>query len=216
MEIVIVILALVYSVWSEIQKKKQEEDVNINFELTSLDDFFNKPGASGSSGDGAYRPGQKKANKKREKAAPVNFDNRPGLTSRPENIKARNEMGVEGMPTMESRSFQQSTESAAVNYDNLPGLTSRGGRKDSPRVEVNYDDLPALTGRTNYEDDVADGALKNTDSAQCTSHAQVQPVSGRFSLTREDLVKTIVMTEVLQRYNINRIYDRIPGNRSEN
>ena len=36
-----------------------------------------------------------------------------------------------------------------------------------------------------------------------------------FKLSRQDLLKTFVLSEVLQRYNINRIYERIPGIRSE-
>ena len=46
MELLVIILVLVYSVWSEVNKTKKEENVDIDFsELSSLDDFFKDTGS---------------------------------------------------------------------------------------------------------------------------------------------------------------------------
>ncbi len=214
MEIVIVILALVYSVWSEIQKKKQEEDINIDFpEVTSLDDFFKSSSASlgtSSSGNAAYRPGKKK-----RKNVAASHDKKSRFASDTAGIQPQGR--ADGLSLPEAR--RPSDESTSVNYDNMPGLTSRGNRDDTPKAEVNYDELPSLSGLTNYEDSVADVGVSLTETSaghHGYGSAHDRPAAGRFTLSREDLLKTIVMTEVLQRYNINRIYDRIPGPRPEN
>ncbi len=211
MEIVIVILALVYSVWSEIQKKKQEEDINIDFpEVTSLDDFFKSNPGTSTSGNAAYRPGKKK-----RKNVAASHDKKTRFASDAAGIQPQGR--ADGLSLSESR--RPFDESTSVNYDNMPGLTGRGNRNDTPKSEVNYDELPSLSGLTNYEDSVADVGVSLTET-NAGHHgygsAHDRPAAGRFTLSREDLLKTIVMTEVLQRYNINRIYDRIPGPRPEN
>ncbi|NCB39963.1 MAG: hypothetical protein EOM80_14460 [Erysipelotrichia bacterium] len=194
MEIVIIVLAVVFSVWSEINKKKQEENVDMDFsELTSLDDFFKKTSAS------AAPPVKTLAGKKRSprnsESESLNYDNLPALTSK--EIARR--------------------QRAEVNYDELPSLTGKSYDQAPGRAEVNYDELPTLSGQTNFEDDVEDEGLLSA-SAFANRTVDTPPLlqPGNFTFDRNDLLKSFVMNEVLQRYNISRIYDRIPGINPDN
>lgn len=214
MEVVIVILALVYSVWSEIQKKKQEEDANIDFsELTTLDDFFKTPGGAGQTADidnTAKRAREKRAKKKKQS----NPSSSAEASILP--MPARGEANYDQMPSLESKGYESSFGPVEVNYDELPTLTGRNSETQVGRAEVNYDAMPTVSGRTNYEDEVPEARA----SAMVQSEASVDQAEARrhhdgHKLSRQDLLKTFVFSEVLQRYNINRIYDRIPGIRSE-
>lgn len=214
MEVVIVIIALIYSVWSEIQKKKQEEDANIDFsELTTLDDFFKTPGGAGQTADidnTAKRAREKRAKKKKQSttssAAEASILPMPG----------RGEANYDQMPSLESKGYESSFGRVEVNYDELPALTGHNYEAKAGRAEVNYDELATVSGRTNYEDDIPEARA----SVMAKSEASVDQAEARrhhdgFKLSRQDLLKTFVLSEVLQRYDINRIYERIPGIRSE-
>ena len=150
MEVVIVILALVYSVWSEIQKKKQEEDANIDFsELTTLDDFFQTPGG----GAGQAADIDNTAKRAREKRAKKKKSSTPAY----------------GKPL--SAAITPMPGRGEVNYDQMPSLESKGYESSFGRVEVNYDELPALTGR-NYETQ-AGRAEVNTMSCRLCQAARI-------------------------------------------
>lgn len=218
MEVVIVILALIYSVWSEIQKKKQEEDANIDFsELTTLDDFFKTPGGgAGQTADidnTAKRAREKRAKKKKQ---PASAYEQPVAEARLSAMPARGEVNYDQMPSLESKGYESSFGRVEVNYDELPALTGRNYETQPGRAEVNYDELPTVSGRTNYEDEIPDARV----SFMAKPGASADQNDPRlhhdgFKLSRQDLLKTFVLSEVLQRYNINRIYERIPGIRSE-
>ena len=64
--------------------------------------------------------------------------------------------------------------------------------------EVNYDHLGSLEGGT--------GSFNLGEPEHVVSYTQ-QP---QIKIGREDLLKSFIMSEVLQRYDINRIYSRIP------
>lgn len=216
MEVVIIILALVYSVWSELQKKKQEEDVNIDFsELTTLDDFFKKPSdgssVSGGNSDGGYKHGKKQ---KKPKKQPNSSDFQAAAGLNPRGAQ-KAEVSYDDLPSLESKGYESSFGRVEVNYDELPTLTGRNSESQPTRAEVNYDELPTLTGRTNYEDDHEDEKSLAAAAVVEQAHSPGLSFSNRFTISREDLLKTVVLSEVLQRYNINRIYDRIPGLNSD-
>ncbi len=217
MEVVIVILALVYSVWSEIQKKKQEEDANIDFsELTTLDDFFQTPGGgAGQAADidnTAKRAREKRAKKKKSSTPAYGKPLSAAITPMP----GRGEVNYDQMPSLESKGYESSFGRVEVNYDELPALTGRNYETQAGRAEVNYDELPTVSGRTNYEDEIPDARVSfMAKSGASTDQNEPRLHHDGFKLSRQDLLKTFVLSEVLQRYNINRIYERIPGIRSE-
>lgn len=65
--------------------------------------------------------------------------------------------------------------------------------------EVNYDNLSSLEGGT--------GSFNLGEPEPVVSFTQETKVK----IGREDLLKSFIMSEVLQRYDINRIYSRIPS-----
>lgn len=65
--------------------------------------------------------------------------------------------------------------------------------------EVNYDKLGSLEGGT--------GSFNLGNSEPVAASVQETNVK----IGREDLLKSFIMSEVLQRYDINRIYSRIPS-----
>ena len=217
MEVVIVILALIYSVWSEIQKKKQEEDANIDFsELTTLDDFFKTPGGGAGQAvdidNASKRAREKRAKKKKPSSSAYEKPLSAAITSMP----ARGEVNYDQMPSLESKGYESSFGRVEVNYDELPALVGRNYEAEAGRAEVNYDAMPTLSGRTNYEDEIpearASAMVRLTAAADDDSEHRHRD---SFRLSRQDLLKSFVLSEVLQRYDINRIYERIPGIRSE-
>ena len=64
--------------------------------------------------------------------------------------------------------------------------------------EVNYDNLSSLEGGT--------GSFNLSEPEPVV----VQNQETKVKIGREDLLKSFIMSEVLQRYDINRIYSRIP------
>ena len=69
--------------------------------------------------------------------------------------------------------------------------------------DVNYDTMGSLEGGT--------GSF-NLGEPEPTVYYREKP---NISFNREDFVKSFIMSEVLQRYDINRIYSRIPSARSD-
>ncbi|HAE39690.1 MAG TPA: hypothetical protein DCG57_13815 [Candidatus Riflebacteria bacterium] len=189
MELLIIVLVLVYSVWSEVNKAKKDENVDIDFsELSSLDDFFKNTGS---------QPAQK--------------------VSTPS--------GVSKKPVQQRSKKQPAAKRDAVNYDDLPGLTGQVNRdrQGSGKPARNYDELPQLTGVVNYDrntnssenergDELSEEAKKMFALGQKSAPqhpAQAEPM--HISFDRDSVIKAFVMSEVLQRYDIQRIYARIPG-----
>ncbi len=64
--------------------------------------------------------------------------------------------------------------------------------------EVNYDNFSSLEGGT--------GSFNLSASEPVVAYTQ----ETKIKIGREDLLKSFIMSEVLQRYDINRIYSRIP------
>lgn len=183
-ELLVIVLVLVYSVWSEVNKKKQEENVDIDFsELSSLDDFFKDSGTS-------------MANKPAAKTA---------------------------SPKTKQKFHTKKAASQPLNYDDSSTLTGLVNYERRPEIEKsNYDALPQLTGSVNYDRQTApekDGGdqLSAEDRKMFELGRQepqnrpqtVHPI--KISFDRDSVIKAFVMSEVLQRYDIERIYARIPG-----
>ncbi len=193
MEIVIIIIAIVFSVWSEMNKKKDEANLDLDLsDLSSIDDFLKKPSKvkngqiSGSSFSGSSY------------SAPPSPPPIPSTISR---SASRNSQGRNQAKQKQSKKkFDgEHQKSKHVNYDKVPA-----------RKDVNYDKLPALT-----EEGVYHG---NETDLLASVHQKGQKKAGveqLFQITPDQMVKSFILSEVLTRYDINRIYDRIPSVRSE-
>lgn len=216
MEFLFIVIAIVYSIWSEVNKKKKEEEVDIDFsELSSLDDFF-KPGQASTGGD-TRQPKKKAVKSKPEKSMPrqpvneaINYDSMTG-------------------PTRQTRHrADKKPHKEEVNYDNLPALSGQVNyartSENSRKAEVNYDEQAILTGRVNYERDSAFAVpvpaipvpTSQTSSEAVSSETFSENFSvGQFRFGTNDMTKAIILAEVLQRYDMARIYSRIPEFESE-
>lgn len=208
MEFLFIVIAIVFSVWSEVNKKKKEEEVDIDFsELSSLDDFF-KPGQASTGGDNR-QPKKKPGKNKPDKSMPrqpvseaINYDSMAGPTRQAKHRVDKN-------PRKEE-----------VNYDNMPALTGQVNHarasENNRKAEVNYDEQATLTGSVNYERDSAFAAGKSMPVAQTSSEAVSSDTFsenfsvGQFRFGTNDMTKAIILAEVLQRYDMARIYSRIP------
>ena len=173
-EIIIIIIAIVFSVWSELNKKKKEEDFDIDFaELSSIDDFLKKPSANASSVPPALPP-----------------LNSSGSFNR-------------SSPKKQGRKKQKSQQKKQKNYDKMPSLTG----------QVNYDQQ---AGRPDVNYDKSAPPLFDASSQDRWASQTRRPKRRNdFRLDRNQIVKSFIFSEVLRRYDINRIYDRIPGVRND-
>ncbi len=78
-------------------------------------------------------------------------------------------------------------------------MTTPSSHSNHDCEEVNYDNLGSLEGGV--------GSFNLSEPAPVLSQ-QEKP---KITIGREDLLKSFIMSEVLQRYDINRIYSRIPA-----
>lgn len=84
-------------------------------------------------------------------------------------------------------------------------LTEPSTHNDHDCEEVNYDQLDSLMGGT--------GSFNlSLQEHEVVDYYQEQP---KIKIEREDLLKSFIMSEVLQKYDINRIYNRIPSIKSD-
>ncbi len=72
--------------------------------------------------------------------------------------------------------------------------------------DVNYDELDVLTG--------GEGSF-NLGPKNVTANTDNSYEAPRITLTQQDILKSFIMSEVLQKYDINRIYSRIPQIKSD-
>jgi len=173
----LIVLAIVYSVWSEIKKQKEEKNLDFDFsDLSSVDDFLKK---SPDQKTGQVNKAGKKTKKKSEKKA-----------SLPPSIQDHGESKVpENLRLPEPLNFDQTS-----------------------RPEVNYDNLTPLTGVDRNQT----LAEKLMSSSLPTARDQAQPQSVNLGFNREKLIQAFIMSEVMTRYDINRIYERVPGVSNDN
>ena len=181
-ELLVIVLVLVYSVWSEVNKKKQEENVDIDFsELASLDDFFKDS----------------------------------GTTTAKKPVKAAS-------PKAKQKYKAKQAASQPTNYDDYSALTGQVNYERRPEIaKNNYDELPQLTGVTNYDrmshtesaagDQLSEEDRKMFELGRKEQPARTSVAAPQISFDRESVIKAFVMSEVLQRYDLERIYSRIPG-----
>lgn len=100
--------------------------------------------------------------------------------------------------------YQQPRKQSKKNKASLgSSLTTPSNHSGHKCDDVNYDQLDSLMGKSeNFnlgEPEPYYEPLKKPD----------------FSMTRDDLLKSFIMSEVLQRYDINRIHSRIPSAKTD-
>ena len=93
------------------------------------------------------------------------------------------------------RSSSRKTNLVQVSKQSLTTPTNHGSHICE---EVNYDNFSSLEGGT--------GSFNLGEPEPVVTYTE----ETKIKIGREDLLKSFIMSEVLQRYDINRIYSRIP------
>ena len=114
-----------------------------------------------------------------------------------------------GLPMPQQRSRRKSNravlDKSASNRvnDSKNYLTTPSKHDDHICEDVNYDNISSLEGGT--------GSFNLGEPEP--SVVLYEPT--KVSIGREDLLKSFIISEVMQRYDINRIYSRIPSVKSD-
>lgn len=96
------------------------------------------------------------------------------------------------------RSRSSSNRNASIPQTSRQALTTPTNHGSHNCEEVNYDNFGSLEGGT--------GSFNLGEPEPVVTYTQ----ETKIKIGREDLLKSFIMSEVLQRYDINRIYSRIP------
>lgn len=114
-------------------------------------------------------------------------------------VQSVEEMRLRKKKLKKQMAEKKKAEKAAKEAENM---TAPSKHQDHNCDDVNYDKLGSLTG--------------GFGSFGLASESATETEKEQISMTREDLLKSFVMSEVLQRYDLNRIYSRIPSVNSNN
>lgn len=158
MELVIIVLAIIFSIWSEVNKKKKEKDLDFDFsDLSSIEDFVKgksspSPGSSGMHASNA---------------------------------------GMMGPTALEKQEKKQKR-------------SRKKRKKRKEEVDTGSLELPPL---------------KPEETHVPSSFAGKASFSGsddnNFSFNRKTLIQAFILSEAMNRYDINRIYERVPDVRRD-
>ncbi|MGM0599655.1 MAG: hypothetical protein ACQETH_07520 [Candidatus Rifleibacteriota bacterium] len=159
MELVIIVLAIIFSIWSEVNKKKKEKDLDFDFsDLSNIEDFVKgksgpTPGSSGMHASNAGLMGQTTLEKKERKQK-------------------------------KSRKKQKKRKKEEIDTSSL----------EFPPLEDNASLLPASSKRSSSFSDADDN---------------------NFAFNRKTLIQAFILSEAMHRYDIDRIYERVPDVRQD-
>ncbi|HEY9071480.1 MAG TPA: hypothetical protein VIV61_14570 [Candidatus Ozemobacteraceae bacterium] len=205
LQVVVFLVIVAASVWSELSKNKSSSSTDAEFgDLTAIDDFFKQ---------------QEKARKAdRSTPVPGGFDQESVSLER----SASESGGIRRIPGQQiqqqprkqkkEKKRGKGNERAALDpmgreLPPLPPISSHGANIATDEGPC-LDEAPALTGRTNYERD----SWKITHEASTSAPPFTRQPARRW--TRRELINAIVISELMNRYDVNRVYARIPDRRS--
>lgn len=208
-QVIVFLVIVVASIWSEVNKSKSGGKTDAEFgDLTAIDDFFKQ---------------QEKARKPEQpRVAPESFDSNAVSLEQPQQAVSRN---VPGMPRKvqsqreparkqkKEKKHGRGRDQAGLDQSGrqpppLPSLSSQShfGAVDSDEGPC-LDEAPTLFGKTSYEQ----GEISIARTASTTDAVTRKPTR-RWS--RNQLIDAIVISELMNRYDVNRVYARIPDRRS--
>lgn len=210
-ETILVIVFVVISVLSELNKNKEKKDGE-DLDLQSLEDFFkgkrtaNPPdteSVSTEQGDKEFHQVEPPPFNRSESSSEM--ESYPGSAS----TQVPEPFPGSGLPPLPEPSPRKKEKKKKVKSTGKPSA------QHQPREHISdegpcLDNAPALTGHVNYNK-MAFGAIS------ATAHSSFDTQSGgerRPNWNRRRLIDAIVMAELLQRYDLSRVFGRIPPVRS--
>jgi len=205
-QVVIFLVIVVASIWSEMSKNKSSGNSDAEFgDLTAIDDFFKQ---------------QEKSQKtSQQRPSSGGFDDdvvsleRTPAPSEPFGTPQKIQPQSGKSKRFEKQEKKRSQGKSRAGLDQrsralppLPSASSHFGNVESDEGAC-LDEAPSLTGQNNYER----GGFTIARTASTTSATTRRPAR-RWS--RQQLINAIVISELMNRYDVNRVYGRIPDRRS--
>lgn len=202
-QVVIFLVIVVASIWSEMSKNKSSGSSDAEFgDLTAIDDFFKQQ-------EKAQKPPQQQPSRggfdddavslERTQASsepfgvPQKIQPPPGKQKRFEK-KEKKRAQAKSRPTLDQRNRP------------LPPVPSHFANAEQDEGPC-LDEALSLTGQVDYER----GGFAIARTASTTGAMTRQPAR-RWS--RQQLINAVVISELMNRYDVNRVYGRIPDRRS--
>lgn len=214
-EILVAVIFIVFSVVSEMAKKKKGDEASGNTgssdssgaDLSAIEDFFRKQAEDQKAPGQTQEPswGDTRASTASDASPfpplPMSSDN-DGDFLQPQKKAKKKKRPSQG----------QSSKESAQPIVSKRRPTSRGEEEHISDEGPCLDEGDSLTGKIDYED-ASFGSLVGARSATTkTATLERRP---QFRWTRGDVLRAVVFSELMSRYDLNRIYSRIPDqNRS--
>lgn len=205
-QVVIFLVIVVASVWSEMSKNKSSGSSDAEFgDLTAIDDFFKQ---------------QEKAQKTAQQKSPRGGFDEDAVSLERESAsgeafgapqKIQPPPGKQKRFDKKEKKRVQSKGRAALDQSGraLPPLPPASSHFANAKADEGpcLDEAPSLTGQIDYDR----GGFAIARSASTTAVTARKPAR-RWS--RQQLIDAVIVSELMNRYDLNRVFNRIPDRRS--
>ncbi len=203
-QVVIFLVIVIASVWSEMSKNKSSGSSDAEFgDLTAIDDFFKQQ-------EKAQKTPQQRPSSGGFDDDVVSLERTPAPS---ETFGASQKVQPARQKRFDKKEKKRGQGKGRATLDQsgrplppLPPASSRFGGAGSDEGPC-LDEAPALTGQVSYER----GGFAIARTASTTTVTARRPAR-RWS--RRQLIDAIVVSELMNRYDVNRVYGRIPDRRS--
>jgi len=207
-QIIIFVVIVAASVWSELSKNKSTGSSDSEFgDLTAIDDFFKQQEKAKKADQTRSTVGGFDDDAISLETPPQDLLNTPGYEARkiqpPANAPRRKEKKDKKRGKGRDRA---ALDSGGRELPLPPPSLSHFANGDSDEGPC-LDNAPTLFGQAGYEQEKLQSSHASPASA-VTAHRPAK------RWTRQQLIDSIVLSELLNRYDINRVYSRIPERRS--
>lgn len=214
-EVIIAVVFIVFSVLSEMAKKKKDDGTagksdSSGADLSAIEEFFRKQ-AEDQQSPSSSKPSDWSDTHAGSMSSSAAFPPPPPTLSSEgdgdfvQSAKKKNKK--KKRPALHEESDASRTESVLTKRK---PFASRGEAEHINDEGPCLDEAKTLTGETDYEN-AAFGSLV-TAGTSARSAAPLQK-RARFPWSRRDIMRAVVFNELMTRYDLNRIYSRIPDQR---
>ena len=218
-QVLIAVGFIVYSIYSEVSKHNTKSGSEDFSDLGSIDDFFKKQ-SGGSSGtpqppssfaemaassfeDSSSKDKRRKKKRGKSPTPPKEVRRSGGGGFSPS--------GFDSHPSLEGQaSYDDMPSPYEANFDALPTLMQQASHPDSSHMhEMNFDQLPSMESQAGNDTHALQGTLGRSSRVP-PSRSSAPRKRLRLDFGPNELIRGIVLSEILRRYDMNRVFERIP------
>lgn len=214
-EIVVAIVFIVASIYSEVKKRIPSQPDSDLGDLGSIDDFFKNQGTALPPPGNPPSPFEIRQEPVRRRTVESDATAWESSASAGEEDVASNW----GAPA----TFHEAEEAERAPVAKKKPKKRRPERKsghehvsphpvDHPDWGTNFDQMESLDGRVNLEELGGEGVSLIGPRSPAVPITMSQQAAGR-RWSRQDVCRALILSMVLEPYNINRALNRLPGNR---